>query len=110
MKRLAAALFSLSALSLIATVASAQNYNATYFFSNTGVWVVQVTSYYTQAMNCSVAWSAVKVGSTALGQQIGPVNGSFTMYVPAYSGRGPAVVAQQSVPGVGNFQANINCN
>ena len=79
---------------------SAGSWIHTAFFDNQrSVWVVKITSMVQKQMSCTVTWKGTKTGSTYYGDQNvgGPVSGSFTLQVPAYPGRGAAVVAQSGV-------------
>lgn len=81
-----------------------------YFDNNANRWWVEVSSYRTRQMSCTVNWDGIKLGmaSEGAGQTI---SGRFVLTVPKYPGKpAPASMNRGAINKVGNFKYSILCN
>jgi hypothetical protein len=71
--------------------------------------IIEVTSLNTNRLTCAVTWQGTWVGPSGAGYPKGDLKGTFTMPVPAYPGRGAAIVAQRSNHWVSNVSYQMIC-
>lgn len=80
-----------------------------FFDSSSQKWLVEISSTVPKAMDCTISWNAIKIGSAANGGGK-TVHGNYTLHVPAYQGSGTAVIVRGGISGVANFKHTTVCN
>lgn len=77
-------------------------------------WVVEIDSFVPRQMTCNVSWSGVGIVQNYPGDpgHIGTVSNNFTAIVPAYPGKGAAIVYRMPIQNLrpGGFTENTICN
>lgn len=83
---------------------SAFDYNA---------WIVEIDSFVPRQMTCNVSWNGIGVVRDYPGDpgHIGRVSGDFTAIVPAYPGRGSAIIYRAPIKNLrpSGFSENTIC-